>query len=284
MMDGFAALDMRETTVAVGDRKIKVSTGGRGEPLLMLHGGGPGATGMSNFRRNVDVLGAHFHLIIPDMPGYGGSSKGISRKDPFGDIAGSMRGLLDVLGFKQADVMGNSLGGAVALRLGLEAPDRVRRIVLMGPGGMGVGRTLPTKGLMKLLTYYAGGGPSRVKLKEFINYLVFDPSQISDALIDERYRASIAPDVLKDPPLVKPRGFPPRTMDLLRDDRLDRLTNRVLIMWGSDDRVNPASGGLKLLKRLPNAELYLINKVGHWIQWERPDEFNDLVTGFLKRP
>jgi len=278
-----APVEMRETTVTVGHRTIKLWIGGKGEPLLMLHGGGPGATGMSNYSRNIDVLGTSFQLIIPDMPGYGGSTKGISRADPFGDIAQSMCGMLDKLNVERAHVVGNSLGGAVALRLGLESPERVRRLVLMGPGGIGVGRSIPTKGLMKLLTYYSGSGPSREKLREFIQYLVFDPSQIGEDLITERYKSSIDPEVIKNPPLIKPRGLPPRTMDLLRDPRLDRMSHRVLIMWGADDRVNRPSGGLKLLQRLPNAELYLVNKVGHWIQWERPDEFNDLVSSFLSR-
>lgn len=283
-MDALAPIEMREATVAVGHRKVKVWTGGQGDPLLMLHGGGPGANGLSNYRRNIDHLGQSFRLIIPDMPGYGGSTKGISRKDPFGDIAQTMVGLLDELEVKTAHVIGNSLGGAVGLRLGLEAPERLGRLVLMGPGGIGVGRSLPTKGLMKLLTYYSGKGPSREKLKEFIGYLVYDSTLVGDDLIEERYLASIDPEVIRNPPLVKPRGLPPRTMDLLRDPRLDKMTHRVLIMWGADDRVNRPNGGLKLLGRLPNAELYLVNKVGHWLQWERPSEFNHMVSGFLSRP
>jgi hypothetical protein len=75
--------------VRVANRDIYVVEAGAGPPVLMLHGGGPGASGMPNFVRNIPALAAHFRLIIPDLPGYGRSSKGLDRKDPFGDLAGA---------------------------------------------------------------------------------------------------------------------------------------------------------------------------------------------------
>ncbi|MBI1684112.1 alpha/beta fold hydrolase [Caulobacter hibisci] len=247
----------------------------------MLHGGGPGATGPSNYSRNLAALSQSYRLLIPDMPGYGGSTKGVSRSDPFGDLAGAMLELLDGLGVKRAHAIGNSLGGACALRLALDHPDRVDRLVLMGPGGVDTTRSLPTKGLQKLLNYYKGDGPSLEKLRAFIDDLVYEPSDIPDTLLRERYEASIDPETVASPPLMRPKGFKLRDVDFTRDPRLAGLNNPVLVLWGQDDRVNRPSGGTSLIRRLPNADLHLFSRTGHWVQWERADTFNAITLAFL---
>ena len=88
-------------------------------------------------------LAEHFRVIVPDMPGYGRSAKGVDAADPFGYLADTIRGLLDELGIDTAHLVGNSYGGAGALRLALDTPDRVDKLVLMGPGGIGTTRGLP---------------------------------------------------------------------------------------------------------------------------------------------
>ena len=138
-MDSLEAVEPQSgRTVRVGERDIYVVEMGEGPPLVMLHGGGPGASGMPNFARNTSVLSRCFRLIVPDMPGYGRSTKGVDRNDPFGDLARAMLGLLDALDVGKAHLLGNSLGGAAALRLAIEAPDRVDRLVLLGPGGIDI--------------------------------------------------------------------------------------------------------------------------------------------------
>lgn len=115
-------------------------------PVVLLHGGGPGATGASNYARNVDALAAAGHrVLVPDMPGYGRSSKDLDQSDPFGDLAIFVRELLDALDVEKAHVVGNSYGGAAALRLALDRPDRVAKLVLMGPGGIGTTRRRPPR-------------------------------------------------------------------------------------------------------------------------------------------
>ena len=160
----------------------------------MLHGGGPGASGVSNYSRNIYALAQQFRVIVPDMPGYGRSAKGVDKHDPFGYLADMIRGLLDELGLATAHLVGNSYGGAAALRLALDTPQRVDKLVLMGPGGIGTTRAVPTAGLKSLLSYYGGGGPSREKLEAFIrNYLVYDGASVPDDVIDLRFAASIVP-------------------------------------------------------------------------------------------
>lgn len=273
-----------EHTVRVRGADIFVAdTGGDGPPVVMLHGGGPGASGVSNYSRNIDALAGSHRVIVPDMPGYGRSAKHVDHRDPFGYLADMIRGLLDEMGVATAHLIGNSYGGAAALRLALDTPHRVGKLVLMGPGGIGTTRGLPTEGLKSLLSYYGGEGPSREKLAAFIRtYLVYDSAAVPDELIDLRYAASIDPEVVAHPPLQRPKGL--RTlwrMDLTRDTRLRHLNNPTLVLWGRDDKVNRPSGGPLLLNLMPNAELVMTSHTGHWMQWERAELFNQLVTEFL---
>lgn len=273
-----------EHTVRVKAAEIFVTdTGGDGPAVVMLHGGGPGASGVSNFSRNIDQLARTHRVIVPDMPGYGRSTKGVDHADPFGYLADMIRGLLDELGIATAHLVGNSYGGAAALRLALDTPHRAGKLVLMGPGGIGTTRAMPTAGLKSLLAYYGGQGPSREKLATFIRtYLVYEGAAVPDELIDLRYQASIDPDVVADPPLQRPKGLKTLwRMDLTRDKRLRRLPNPTLVLWGRDDKVNRPSGGPLLLNLMPNAELVMTSHTGHWMQWERAELFNQLVIEFL---
>ena len=272
--------------VRVGRRELFVTDAGQGAPVVLLHGGGPGATGASNYVRNIDALAQHFRVIVPDMPGYGRSSKKLDFSDPFGDLALAVRGLLDELEIDRTHLVGNSYGGAAALRLALDRPDRVAKMILMGPGGIGTTRGLPTKGLNALLGYYTGDGPNREKLATFIRrYLVHDGSSVPEDLIELRYQASIQPEVIASPPLRRPSGPTAlRTlwrMDLTRDARLARCEVPTLVVWGADDKVNKPSGGPLLARTMRNCDLYLAANTGHWAQWERADLFNDLALGFL---
>jgi 4,5:9,10-diseco-3-hydroxy-5,9,17-trioxoandrosta-1(10),2-diene-4-oate hydrolase len=278
--------DLSERTVTVAGKPIFVAEAGAGPAVVMLHGGGPGASGLSNYSRNIDALAQHLRVIVPDMPGYGRSTKDVDQSDPFGYLADMIRGLLDELGVETAHLIGNSYGGAAALRLALDSPHRVGKLVLMGPGGIGTTRALPTDGLKSLLSYYGGDGPSREKLERFIRtYLVYDGASVPDELIDLRYQASIDPEVVANPPLRRPSGpMAPRTlwrMDLTRDSRLKHLPTPTLVLWGRDDKVNRPAGGPMLLNMMPNAELLMTSHTGHWMQFERAELFNDIVTEFL---
>lgn len=274
---------MRERLLDVDGKKIFVAETGQGAPVLLLHGGGPGASGVSNYSRNIARLAREYRVIVPDLPGYGRSSKGIDLTDPFGALATGIRGVLDRLGLDKAHFVGNSYGGACALRLALDTPERVDRMVLMGPGGIGTTRALPTPGLNSLLNYYSGDGPSRLKLEKFIrNHLVFNAAQVPDSVIDARYEASIDPEVVAAPPLQRPKDL--RTvwkMDFTRDKRLSRLPVPTLVLWGAADQVNRPSGGRMLADRMPNCDLYEVANTGHWVQWERADLFNQLCADFL---
>ncbi|WP_328827764.1 alpha/beta fold hydrolase [Streptomyces sp. NBC_00252] len=274
---------MQESLLDVAGKKIFVAETGDGPPVLLLHGGGPGASGVSNYQRNIGELAKQYRVIVPDLPGYGRSTKGVDGADPFGHLADAIRGLLDELGLDRAHLVGNSYGGACALRLALDTPDRVDRMVLMGPGGVGTTRALPTPGLNSLLNYYSGDGPSRLKLEKFIRtYLVFNAADVPDGVIDARYRDSIDPEVVAAPPLRRPKSLRAVwRMDFTRDARLSRLLVPTLVLWGAADKVNRPSGGRMLAGRMPNCDLYEVANTGHWVQFERAELFNRLCADFL---
>jgi 2-hydroxy-6-oxonona-2,4-dienedioate hydrolase/4,5:9,10-diseco-3-hydroxy-5,9,17-trioxoandrosta-1(10),2-diene-4-oate hydrolase len=277
---------MEEKLIRVGGRDIHVATTGVGPVAILLHGGGPGASGVANWTRNISALSDRFALVIPDLPGYGRSTKFIDQSGPFGDLAAPVGGLLDELEIPQAHLVGNSYGGAAALRLALDRPDRVDRMVLNGPGGIGTTRALPTRGLTALLNYYRGDGPSRDKMAAFIReYLVADGSAVPDEVIEGRYRASIDPEVVANPPLRKPsRRTAARSlwrMDLTRDKRLARCEVPTLVVWGTQDTVNRPSGAPLLARTMRPCDAYLAAGIGHWVQWEAPELFNRLALDFL---
>jgi 2-hydroxy-6-oxonona-2,4-dienedioate hydrolase/4,5:9,10-diseco-3-hydroxy-5,9,17-trioxoandrosta-1(10),2-diene-4-oate hydrolase len=208
----------------------------------------------------------------------------IAGADPFGYLADHIRGMLDVLGIDRAHLVGNSYGGACALRLALDTPHRVDKLVLMGPGGVGTTRGLPTNGLRSLLGYYNGDGPSLDKLRTFIRtYLVYDGDAVPESLIQTRYQSSIDPEVVANPPLQRPSSLRALwRMDFTRDPRLAKLATPTLVIWGRDDKVNTPSGAAMLGRRMPNADVLLTANTGHWVQWERADFFNAVTTAFLK--
>ncbi|HVF95346.1 MAG TPA: alpha/beta fold hydrolase [Sphingomonas sp.] len=254
---------------------------GEGAPLILIHGGGPGATGWSNWNRNVAVLARHRRVIVPDLPGFGQSSE-----RPRGTVfpgwwATPMLELLDALGIASADFVGNSLGGSVTLKIALEAPERIGRMILMGTGGsFAPVSPFPTAGLTTLRTFYQDPGPSIERLRGFIGQFVYDPGQITEALIAERFEAAMTPSIVANPPMQQKPGDPPPE-DLWRDPRLTKLPHRTLMIWGREDRVMPLDCAFPLLKQIPDARLYVIPRCGHWAQWEHADEFNATVLNFL---
>ena len=164
----------------------------------MLHGGGPGASGLSNFGRNLPVFAERFRTLVVDQPGYGKSDKPPVAGNYFTFAADALAGLLDELGIDRVHLVGNSLGGGTAVRFALDHPERAGRLVLMGPGGLSLNVFAPdpTEGVKRLAEFAAPPGPSREKMAAFLRTMVFDQRLVTDELIDERYAAACDPQAL----------------------------------------------------------------------------------------
>ncbi|WP_411089982.1 alpha/beta fold hydrolase [Streptomyces sp. 061-3] len=249
--------------------------------VVLLHGSGPGATGWSNFKTNLEPLSAHFRVIAPDMPGWGESDP-VTKEER--DHAKGAVQLLDALGIEKAAFVGNSMGGITTLRLATEYPERVSHVVTMGPGSGPQPKLLtPGGGLsegMKVLVA-AYRDPSTESMKRLTEVMTFDNARFAtDQLAAERAAgAAKHPEHLANYLDGFARGGAIAQWFSL--DALDSMDIPTLLVHGRDDRVVHFENSLTLLARIRNSRLVLLNQCGHWAQVEHADEFNRLVTGFV---
>src|SRR5215475_15345640 len=229
---------------------------GQGPPVIMLHGGGPGASGMSNFRNNLPAFAEHFRTLVVDQPGYGKSDKPAVTGNYFTFAATALKDLLDELSIDQVHLVGNSLGGGTAVRFALQNPERAGRLVLMGPGGLSLNVFAPdpTEGVKRLSEFGAPPGPSKEKLAAFLRTLVFDQSLITEELVDERYEVASRPETLAGMTAMGMSFFGEHAEDGMLWREAHRLRHDVLLIWGREDRVNPLDGALIALKQLRKAQ------------------------------
>ncbi|NEB81707.1 alpha/beta fold hydrolase [Streptomyces sp. SID14478] len=256
-----------------------------GPVVVMLHGGGPGASAWSNFGPNLaPFAAAGFRTLLVDQPCFGRSDKPEPDTDYFTFAARAVVALLDELGVAQAGFVGNSLGGGTATRLALDFPGRARRLLLMGPGGISVNLFAPdpTEGIKQLFAFNSAAEPTRAQMRDFLTTLAYDSSLVTDAFVEERYAQATDPEARLGAARMGAAFANPawaeRTM-LWREAH--RLTQPVLLTWGREDRVNPLDGALVALKTIPDARLHVFPHCGHWAQAEQFDAFNRLAIDFF---
>jgi 4,5:9,10-diseco-3-hydroxy-5,9,17-trioxoandrosta-1(10),2-diene-4-oate hydrolase len=249
---------------------------GSGSPVLLLHGAGPGADAWGNFRANIDDLSASHRLLLPDLPRFGRSDKVGTERPRLDFLAGVLGAFLDELDIDRLDIVGNSLGGQSGMKLAIDQPGRIRRVVVVGSNA--ISRTafspLPAEAVRRIASYYQGDGPSPERMRGLIEALVFDGARVTDELVAERFEASIDPEVVA---LNRSGHWPRQSLDA----ELGRLAAPTLLVWGQDDRASPIESALMMLRVIPDARLHVFNRCGHWAQIERATEFNRLVLDFL---
>jgi pimeloyl-ACP methyl ester carboxylesterase len=261
--------------VQAGNLKLHYNEAGSGDVALMLHGGGPGASGWSNFSKNVGPISERFRVILLDLPGYGKSDSVVVQGGRAAFNAETIKSFIDVLKIPRLHLIGNSLGGATSARLAAEYPDRVGKVVLMGAAGGGTSLfvPMPSEGIKLLNAVFAH--PVKESFKKLMELFVYDKSWITDELLERRWSAVIDnPDHLE-----ARRQSTPGVEDLTRD--FPRIQAESLIVWGRDDRMVPIDHALALLWRIPKSRLHIYSECGHWVQYEKADEFNRLVLDFL---
>ncbi|HVX54427.1 4,5:9,10-diseco-3-hydroxy-5,9,17-trioxoandrosta-1(10),2-diene-4-oate hydrolase [Nocardioides sp.] len=260
------------------------STLGGGLPLVMLHGGGPGASAWSNFGPALPGFASSFRTLLVDQPGFGQSDKPPVVGNYYRFAADHVAALLDELGIERIHLLGNSLGGGTAMRFALSHPDRVGRLVLMGPGGLSLNlfHADPTEGVQRLMDFSAS--PSREALRAFVATMVVDQSLVTDELVEERFADATAPGAQDAMRSMGMSFYHPETAE---DGMLWREAHRLraptLLTWGREDRVNPLDGALTALKLIPRAHLHVFPRCGHWAQIEAAAEFAEITTAFLAR-
>ncbi len=264
--------------------EVAVAEIGEGPVLVMLHGGGPGASGVSNYHQNLAVLAQRHRVILPDQPGFGGSYRptedDLQARSITEITVEAMLAALDQLGVDEFGLVGNSLGGAAAIAMAQTQRDRVRRLVLMAPGGgwLPFGPT-PTEGQKAMFRYYAGEGPTEKKMADFIRTMVFDHKQFGADVVQARYEASLDSSHQDfyhryNAAFARRHGMDP----LWRD--LHLIKAPTLMLWGRDDRTITLDGAQIMLKQIRDVQLHVFGNCGHWVQLERQADFERLVLDF----
>jgi pimeloyl-ACP methyl ester carboxylesterase len=277
MTSTVAGIALEPRTIDTGGVQTSYLEAGAGEPVVMLHGSGPGVSAMANWQHHIGTLSQRFRVLAPDIVGFGATQ----RTD---DVVYSLRtwtdqiwAFLDAHGIENTAIVGNSLGGRIALQMATDCPDRITKMVLMGAPG--VGMTL-TDGLAALRAYEPSPDAMRDLLR---NYFAVDPAVITDELVAIRYEASIAGGAYE---AYRAMFLDPRHAGSelsITEDEVRAIATPTLLVHGREDKVVPVQVSLTMLGLLPNADLHVFSSCGHWTQIERADEFSALVSDYLAR-
>jgi len=248
---------------------------GSGSPVVLLHGSGPGVSAWANWRPVLPALAEHFRVVAPDIVGFGFTERPDGIQYTMDNWTKHAVDFLDAMEIEQADIVGNSFGGALAETLAIRHHDRVRRLVLMGSGGV---QFELTEGLDIAWGYT----PSIENMKQLLDLFAYSRELVTDELAELRYKASMRPGIQE----AYSQMFPaPRQNGINElapsDDELRALEHQTLIVHGREDRIIPPAASRKLFELLPNAQLHMFAKCGHWTQIEHTARFNQLVINFF---
>lgn len=248
---------------------------GTGNPVVLLHGSGPGVSAWANWRLVIPHLAGNFRVIAPDIVGFGFTER---PDDVSYDMETWLRhtlDFLDALQIEQAHVVGNSFGGSLAVALAVHAPERVSRLVLMGSVGLDFELT---EGLD--LTW--GYTPSLENMRRLLDLFAYNRELVTDELAQLRYEASLRPGVQESYAAMFPA---PRQNGIRKicssETDVRNIEHETLIIHGREDRVIPVSVSERLFSCIKNSQLHIFGNCGHWTQIEHNRRFNQLVSDFL---
>jgi pimeloyl-ACP methyl ester carboxylesterase len=256
---------------ANGIRTNYLEAGQGDHDVVLIHGSGPGVTSYANWRLVLPVLGHDFHVVAPDMVGFGYSDRPDGVDYSVDTWADQTLGLMDTLGIEKAHLVGNSFGGGIALRIATKHPDRVGKLVLMG--SMGVHFPI-TDGLDAVWGYDG--------MRSVLDYFAYSRVLVNDELAQVRYQGANEPGFQEafSSMFPAPRQRWVEAM-MVPEAEISSLSHRTLIVHGREDQVIPLANSFKLLKLLDSADLSVFSHCGHWSMIERTADFNRLARDFF---
>jgi pimeloyl-ACP methyl ester carboxylesterase len=248
---------------------------GQGGAVILIHGSGPGVTAYANWRLVIPALAQSFRVLAPDMVGFGYSERPADVEYGVQTWADQVVGLMDTLQIPSAHLVGNSFGGAIALRIAVQHPGRVGKLVLMG--SMGVPFPI-TEGLERVWGYQ----PSFENMRKVLDVFAYNRDLVNDELAEVRYRGSIQPGFQESFAAMfpAPRQRWVHAMCTPEDD-IRNLPHRALIIHGREDQVIPLQTSLRLAELIGHADLNVYSHCGHWSMIERNADFNRSVSEFF---
>jgi len=266
----------------VGSLGIHAVEAGSGPPLLLIHGA---SGGCANWYRLLPALAREFRVLAPDLPGFG-LSETAAPQAPIGRwTAARLAEWLDAIGWSTGGVIGTSFGGQVALRLALDGPARVRRLVVLNATGLGrevswLARLASLPGLRRQAAASSRAGTAWLLRRvlttdrsllspEHERALVFylhASSMVSGRVIRATFRHVIGPS---------------GQLEIVSEADLASIGMPTLLLWGAADPFLPPAHGLRAAGRLPNGRFEALRGVGHSPNWERPDTVLERLRPFL---
>lgn len=256
---------------------------GDGEPLIMVHGGGPGASGESGWSKTIPALSDRFHVFAIDCIGSGYTDKPLVDYN-FQTLVNHVAGFIDALGMHQVRIMGNSQGAYVTMKYALDHPQRVKQVALISTGTLAAACGLSDEGKAATLPRFDG---SKESIRAFLSVIVNDPARLTDELIDSRFAVASLPGHKE---LMQSLG---KYRETLKDDpseqqmyqvreRLAKFSRPWCMIWGGADRsapLDPLGNGMH--KLFPHVPFHVVEGSGHQVQNDKPDECNRLLNEFF---
>lgn len=263
-------------TVRVGGVDMHYVEVGSGPVLLLLHG--LGASTFS-FRRLLPLLAPHMRAIAVDLKGFGYSDRPSDGDYSLSAHARAVRDFMDVMGIERASVLGHSLGGAIAMHLAAAFPERVERLVLVSSASQGeVGRAVFGARFLRLfLPLVAVLTLQNRRFRSFsLRSAFYDPASLTDEVMEGYIRPTRIKGHL--------RALGELMVDRAKDPRIDpsAICQPTLIIWGSGDRWLPPSNGRRLQRQIPGARMVVVDRAGHLVPEEQPEETAGAIVGFLE--
>jgi len=241
--------------------KFKFIEEGEGEPLVLLHGL---FGALSNFKDLIEYFRNSNKVIVPMLP--------LFELDilhtTVGGLAKYVHRFIEARGYNHIHLLGNSLGGHVALVHVLKHPEKIKSLILTGSSGLfesAMGDSYPRR-----------GDYDYIKKKTALTF--YDPKMATKELVDEVFE--ITRNRLK---IIKILALAKSAIRHNLGDELNNIKQPTLLVWGNNDTITPPFVAREFNRLIPNSELYFIDKCGHAPMMEVPDEFNVILDKFLKK-
>lgn len=259
------------------------SAGDGGLPVVLIHGLGASAEIWSF---NLNGLASRHRVFAPDLPGFGRTGKPDWMDLSPGAYSRFLSGFLAALGIDRAALVGHSLGGGIALRVLLDDPGRVAKLILVSSAGLGQEMSLPLR--IASLPFFdrVFFKPPLPVFTRFLRRLVYDPAAITAEFARLYYDLFFQPGTLRTftgilRALCTLRGARPGILEPIREG-LGTIAAPALVIWGRQDRILPVSQGIDAAGKIPGARLHVFERCGHMPNVEYPGEFNRVVLEFLQ--
>lgn len=247
---------------------------GEGRPVIFVHGSGPGASGWSNFKGNYPAFNrAGYRTLVPDLPGYGYSSKPAEAEYTLDFMVAALEGFVEALKLQDCILVGNSMGGAVCIRFSVNNPKLVHKLVLMAPGGLEKREVyMEMEGIQTMMrSFFSKKGLTREGMRKTFNLQLFDNSYITDEIIEERFQiAETQPKTV-----ISTMKIPNQT------ENLKNIQCPILGFWGMDDKFCPPSGAMTVARECSSTRMILLTECGHWVMVEHAERFNQECIAFF---